>query len=94
MIIKIKDFKLIQHPISGFDLYREVKARKIGEGTMQNPLGEEYLKDEFIGYNMTLEKCIKDIIHLIQCDSDEVVSLEEYVKSYKSIKEEITNLLE
>lgn len=93
MIIRIKDFRLEQQPSQGFDLYREVKAKRIGDGTMQNPTGEEYLKDELVGYNMTLEKCITDIIHLIQCDSEEETSLNDFIASYKAIKEEILNIL-
>jgi len=70
MIIRYKDFRLEQQSIKGFDLYREVKAQRIGEGTLQAPTGEEYLRSDLIGYNMSLEKCIEDIIHVTQSDDD------------------------
>lgn len=93
MIIRIKDFRLEQQPTKGFDLIREVKSKRIGDGDLRNPTGEDYIKDELIGYNMTLESCITNIIHIIQSDDLTIVSLQEFLESYKQLKEEILNIL-
>lgn len=93
MIIKIKDFRLEQQSTKGFDLIREVKSKRIGDGDLRNPTGEDYIKDELIGYNMTLESCITNIIHIIQSDDFTIVSLQEFLESYKQLKEEILNIL-
>ena len=93
MIIKVKNYKLIQREEKGFDLIKEVDAQKLGTGTMQSPNGEKYLRDEEIGYNMSLENCIQTIIHLELCKSNETVDLKTYIDEYKRVKNEITNIL-
>lgn len=93
MIIRIKDFRLEQQPTKGFDLIREVKSKRIGDGDLRNPTGEDYIKDEIVGYNMTIENCITKIIHIIQSDDTKVVSLQEFLESYKQLKVEILNIL-
>lgn len=93
MTIRFKNFRLEQQSIKGFDLYKEVKARKIGTGTIKEPNGEEYLRDEFIGYNMSFEKCMEEIIHNIQSEEDVVVTVQGFLESYKKLKNEILDIL-
>ena len=92
MIIQIGEFKLVpQH--SGWDLIEEVKANKIGEGTMQNPTGEEYSKEIELGYNMQLETCIQKIIHFRLRRNESLVGLSDFLMSYKEEKDKINSIL-
>jgi len=92
MNIKIRDFILIQQEY-WFDLKRIVKSRKIGDGTIQNPTGEEYEREIDYGYNMTLPTCIEKIVHLTLLDNNMLVEWKDYVSQYKSIVNDINNVL-
>ena len=60
---------------------------------MQNPTGEEYIKEVEFGYNMQLESCIKQIIHLRLKKNNTVVDLKEFLDKYKEEKEKINSIL-
>ena len=55
MDILVRDFKIIQTEY-GFDLVKLVKSRKVGEGTIKEPSGEEYLREVECGFGMSLER--------------------------------------
>ena len=92
MNIKINDF-IIKQAETGFDLIRMVKSRRIGDGTVSNPTGDEFEKVDIIGYNIPFEYCLDRIIHLTLLDKNLTVNLREFIDEYKSIKNEVLNVL-
>ena len=92
MNIKINDF-IIKQAETGFDLIRMVKSRRLGNGTISNPNGDEYEKEVEIGYNIPFEYCLDRIIHLTLLDKNLMVNLREFIDEYKSIKNEVLNIL-
>jgi hypothetical protein len=73
-----------------FDLYRKVQRQRIGEGTIQNPSGEFYQDTQSIGYDMEFTWCLEAIINILLAEKAEVVSIESYLKEYKSLLKEVS----
>lgn len=92
MIIQYEEFKIIPQE-HGYDLIEVVKAKKIGEGTIQDPQGEEYEKDIELAYNIRLEYAIDRIIHLKLKKQNSIVDLTKFIEEYKREKAKISSLL-
>lgn len=63
MYITYKNYKLQVLDYS-FNLIEEYEARKIGDGTKENPTGVFYKAQNILANGCSLEFCIKRIIHL------------------------------
>ena len=60
---------------------------------MQNPTGEEYLKENEIAYNITLEYAIELITHLRLKNQNSIVNLSNFIEEYKREKAKISSML-
>lgn len=89
---RYKDYLIQQQPV-GFDLYQIVKSKKLGTGTLKEPNGEEYEKEVPLGYNMSIESCIKRIAHMELLKEDKIVAIEELIKEYIKQYQEIKTIL-
>jgi len=92
MNIKYKTYTLVQQE-SGFDLVETVQSQKLGDGTMQKPTGEFYDKEVILGYNMRLDTCFKDIIHLELLKKNSTVELHEFRDEFKKLSDEVKQAL-
>lgn len=90
MTITYKQFKVTpcDHAPGKFDLYKVIQRKRMGDGTLKNPTGEEYDADVEVGFGMTLERCIESMI-IISVDErleDQTISLEKYLDEIKEEK--------
>ena len=92
MDILVRDFKIIQTEY-GFDLVKLVKSRKVGEGTIKEPSGEEYLREVECGFGMSLERCFEKISHLTLLSNKEQVDTSKFLDEYKRILSEIREIV-
>lgn len=88
MTIEIKDYTLIpsDNAKDRFDLTCKVMRTK-------KDTGEKYESSDTVGFGMTLEKCIKEIIAHELAKDERIVSLQEFVEAYKAERELITGIL-
>jgi len=93
MRIEHRDYTMEASSEGGFNLSKKVKREK-GNGLGKKGTGEYYDDDAIIGYNMSLESCIRKIIHINHCSKDEVISLKEYIEMYRKEVNEIKKLIE
>lgn len=91
-IIVDTEYKIIQNEY-GFDLIKLTPAKRKGEGTIVEPTGEDYIREDIVGYYSDLERVIRKIIHLKLNDKSDVVSLKEYLKLYKQLYRDVCKLL-
>lgn len=93
MIVLVdQDFKIVQGEF-GFDLFKLVKGKRKGEGSITVPTGEEYQREDLVGYYSDLENVIKKIIHLRLSSKEETVTLKEYLEVYREQVDKIEKLL-
>ena len=93
MIILVdQDFKVVQGEF-GFDLFKFVKGRRRGEGSITNPTGEEYQREDLVGYYSDLENVIRKIVYLRLSNREEIVTLKEYLEIYREQVNRIEKLL-
>jgi len=92
MKIEHRDYTMEASPEGGFNLTKKVTREK-GNMKGKQGTGEYYEDDSVIGYNMSLENCIKKIIHINHCSKEEVISLKEYVEMFRKEVKEIKTLL-
>ena len=92
MIIQHEEFKIIPQDY-GWDLVQIVKSRKLGDGTLQKPTGEEYEKEVELAYNVSLEYIIGKIIHLQLKKQNSTVNLSNFIEEYKREKAKISSVL-
>lgn len=92
-MIRYKDFGLVPTEW-GFDLVRFVKSRRVGDGTIREPKGEEYEKQVDIGYGYNFESAVKKISHLHSIDGlPQDPTLRDYIDNYKKSVEDIYKVL-
>jgi len=91
MKIEHRDYTMEASSEGGFNLSKRVKRNKVDDDN--KPTGETYDFDFVVGYNMSLQSCIKKIIHINHCSKDEVVTLKEYLELYRKEVKEIENLI-
>lgn len=92
-MIQYRNYKIIptEH---GFDLVRIVQSRRIGSGTLSNPRGEIYEREDNIEYGYSFESLIKKICHLMTIDNlPEDATLKDYVTLFKASVDEIKTIL-
>ena len=65
-----------------FDLYKEAIATRKEDG-------QQYKREDILGYGMSLESSVKGIIHDLMYEDKRIVSLSEYLTEYKKILAEI-----
>jgi hypothetical protein len=82
VILVDNDFKIVVNEY-GFDLYRLVTAKKKGEGSISNPTGESYTREDFVGYYTDLLSLIKRIIQIRLTESKDTISLKQFCEEYK-----------
>lgn len=93
MIIFVdSDFKIVQNEF-GFDLYKFVEGRRKGEGSIGNPIGEIYKREDLVGYYTNLESIIKKIIHLRLTNKEDIVTLQEYLQIYREQIDRVEKLI-
>ena len=92
MYITYKNYKLKVSDYS-FDLIEEYEARKIGDGTLQNPTGEIYVGENVLGYGCSLDTCVKKIIHNEMKKQNRDISLKEFLEEYRSMVKELEDHL-
>jgi hypothetical protein len=92
MNIIIGDFTLVQTEF-GYDLNRTIKGKRIGDGDLHNPTGEEFDKKINIGYFSNVENALLKIIQLNLLDRTENVSIERFVEEYKKERDRVYSLL-
>lgn len=88
MTIDLGDFRLIQQEV-GWDIVEIVTSRKMGDGTINKPTGEEYQKESEIAYNMQLHNALEHIIHLRTKKNESTVSLNKFLTEYRKEKQEL-----
>lgn len=91
MKIKYKNYLLTPTESRRWDFTILNKRRRVGSGDKRNPNGEEYEKEEILGYDMTLESVISDIIILESVNEckDEIVELNKFLLKFEESKNEL-----
>jgi hypothetical protein len=85
MNILIDDY-ILEQENDRFNLYKKAVATKKEDGS-------KYDTQYTLGYGMSLESCVQNIILMNLEDKKVNVSLEVFIKEYKKERERITNLL-
>ena len=68
-----------------FNLFKTIRANKIDK-TTKKPTGEEYDRDDVLGYGMSFDLCIETIISDLMCAKEEEMSLRQFIDEYKGLK--------
>ena len=92
MTITFRDYTMEASSDGGFNLTKKVTREK-GNIRGKQGTGEHYEDEQLIGYNMTLESCVKKIIHINHCSKEDKLSLKEYIDMYKEEVKKIEQLL-
>jgi len=77
-----------------WDFSKIIKRRKVGEGTTNDPKGEEYEQAVLLGYDMQLETIVQEIC-LLEVGNNNPVELTfgEFFNEYKKEKDELKNMI-
>lgn len=96
MKINYKEYTLDQDTIAveRFNLSRIIKAKATQDLVSGVKEGEWYDKYEELGWGYTLENGIQKIISFELIKKDDTVDLKAFLRAYKSIKEDITKLVQ
>lgn len=96
MIIKFKEYTLTQDQIAveRFNLSRLVTATAKKDMVDGVKAGESFQKEEVIGWGYNLENALSVIISYELIKNDSVTDLKGYLREYRSVKNELTKLLE
>ena len=92
MIIEYKRFKLEPTVSNRFNLTRSFTKRVQKFGTKEYT-GETREETEDMGYDMTFEKCLNEILHWRLRNKQETTDLKGFIKEFKKEKEELINTL-
>jgi len=88
MYIKIDNiFTLNQASGDRFDLVKPVIRKKADTG-------KEYFSEVIVGFSMSLESCLSNIIADRLKNKEETVNLSEFLKAYKKEKDQLLSLLD
>jgi len=93
MEIIINDTYYLKSQENDFDLIKKSLSKHIGEGTLSNPQGEEYEKEEIIAYNVCLRTGIEKVIHLENHDKEKVILLKDFINEYKKERQKLIDLI-
>ena len=93
MRIIVDNYVLESHSEGGYDLLEKKIANRIDKKT-RKPTGETYEKEETLGYNMSLENCIKRIINLNLHRIDNNVDLRSFLELYRGEKSRVESLVQ
>jgi hypothetical protein len=78
-----------------FDLGREVLKRRVGDGTRNNPTGEEYLGVDDLGYDMRLSTCFERIaFELTNRALEGEVTIKEYLDQFQQERKKIIEAID
>ena len=90
MIITFKDYVIESDTFGGFHLKKNVirNRREIIDGK-KTETGDLYEDVDTIGYNMSLESCMKRILHLEICNIEETKPMKEALREIRNIYKEI-----
>jgi len=97
MMIDIGEYKLIQDG-NTFNLIwiskaEETLIEEINGKRVRTKTGKLIDKEVEMGYNMTLETCVKRMIMNNLSEKDLVVNLKEWIKMYREEREKIQQLI-
>ncbi len=95
MKITYREYTLRQDVIAveRFNLSRVITAIATQDLKSGVKEGEEYQKEEELGYGYTLENAIQKIIAFELIKNDSTVDLKAFLRAYKEIKEDILTTL-
>ena len=90
MNIEYKNYKIVQTQSLNYDLLRTVRrktyeivdGKKVDTGTTRD-------HDEDWGYDMSLERCISQIVKLELLEKQETVDLKTFLTEYDKAKQEL-----
>lgn len=97
MIIDIGEYKLIQDGTT-FDLVwiskaEETLVEEVEGKRVRTKTGRLIDKEVEMGYNMTLETCVKRMVMNNLSEKDLTVNLKEWLKMYREEREKIQQLI-
>lgn len=93
MKIKIKDYIIESDSVSGYNLFKErVSTRQNNAKDSSYEKGDTYTSLDNLGWNMSLETCIKDIVRQDICGDNRELTPHKFLEIYRSITNEIVEL--
>lgn len=94
MIINYKTYNLELVNGNSFNLTETIrveKSKKIDKKLVAT--GEIVDKEVKLGYSMTFDRCLELIINSELSKKNDIISIKDYIKQYKEVKQEILNIL-